>query len=53
VVYRERTATRYARTLTLPAEVDQAGAGAKLEHGVLTLTLPKRGASRAAQISVN
>jgi HSP20 family protein len=53
VVYRERAATRYARTITLPAEVDQAEAGAKLENGVLTLTLPKRSARSAAQISVN
>jgi HSP20 family molecular chaperone IbpA len=32
--------------------VDQAESGAKLEHGVLTLTLPKRSARSAAQITV-
>ena len=53
VVYRERATTSYARTFTLPVEVDQSEAGAKLEHGVLTLTLPKRGARSAAQIAVN
>ena len=53
VVYRERAATRYARSFSLRAEVDQAEAVAKLEHGVLTLTLPKRSARSAAQISVN
>ncbi len=53
VVYRERAASSYARTLSLPMEVDQAEAQAKLEHGVLVLTLPKRGARSAAQISVN
>ena len=53
VIYRERTATSYARTFTLPVEVDQAEAGARLEQGVLTLTLPKRGARSAAQITVN
>lgn len=53
VVYRERSVSSYARTFTLPLEVDQAEAGARLEHGVLTLTLPKRGARTAAQISVN
>lgn len=53
VVYREREASRYARSFTLRAEVDQAEAVAKLEHGVLTLTLPKRSARSAAQISVN
>jgi HSP20 family protein len=53
VVYRERALSSYARTFTLPAEVDQSEAGAKLEHGVLTLTLPKRGARSAAQLTVN
>ena len=53
VIYRERSLQSYARTFTLPAEVDQAEAGAKLELGVLTLTLPKRGARAAAQITNN
>jgi HSP20 family protein len=53
VVYRERSASSYARTFTLPQEVDQAEAGARLENGVLTLTLPKRGARSASQITVN
>ena len=53
LVYRERAATRYARTFTLPAEVDQAEAAARLDQGVLTLTLPKRSARSAAQIPVN
>lgn len=53
LVYRERATTSYARTFTLPVEVDQVEAGAKLEHGVLTLTLPKRSARSAAQIAVN
>jgi HSP20 family protein len=52
VVYRERSVASYARSFTLPAEVDQTEAGAKLENGVLTLTLPKRGARSAAQITV-
>ena len=53
VLYRERSSTSYARTFTLPVEVDQAEAAAKLDHGVLMLTLPKRGARAAARISVN
>jgi HSP20 family protein len=53
VVYRERSVSSYARTFTLPLEVDQTEAGARLEHGVLTLTLPKRGARNAAQITVS
>lgn len=53
VVYRERSATSYARTFTLPLEVDQAESVAKLDQGVLTLTLPKRGVRGAAQVAVN
>ena len=53
VVYRERSVSSYARTFALPAEIDQAESGARLEHGVLTLTLPKRGARNAAQITVS
>ncbi len=53
IVYRERTASSYARTFTLPVEVDQAEASASLEHGVLTLTLPKRSARSATQIRIS
>ena len=53
LLYRERAASRYSRTFTLPVEVDQGEAAARLEHGVLTLTLPKRSARSAAQIPVN
>jgi HSP20 family protein len=53
IVYRERSATSYSRRFSLPLEVDQADAVAKLEHGVLTLILPKRVARSAAQITIN
>lgn len=52
VVWRERAMSSYARTFSLPVEVDQADSSAKLENGVLTLTLPKRGTPRTAQIKV-
>lgn len=52
VVYRERSMASYARSFTLPAEVDSAAANAKLEHGVLMLELPKRGAPAASQIKI-
>ncbi|HZF78778.1 MAG TPA: Hsp20/alpha crystallin family protein [Rubrivivax sp.] len=53
IVHRERCATRYARSFTLPAEVDHAQSQAKLENGVLTLTLPKRGARAPVHVTVN
>lgn len=52
-LYRERSASRYARTVSLPAEVDQASSQAKFENGVLTLTLPKKVATGATRLSVN
>ena len=53
IVYRERLATSYSRSFTLPLEVDQDQSQAKLENGVLSLTLPKRNARIAAQVKVN
>ena len=49
---RERSSARFARSLTLPVEVDQAGAQARLENGVLTLTLPKRAAA-VSRLTIN
>jgi HSP20 family protein len=42
VLMTERFAASYARTFELPAEVNEAGAEARYENGVLTLTLAKR-----------
>jgi HSP20 family protein len=52
VLYRERSTGRYARTVSLPAEVDQAASTAKFENGVLTLTLAKKVPSGATQIRI-
>lgn len=55
LIYRERSnaSARYARQFVLPQEVDSAQAHAQFEHGVLTLTLPKRAANVASQITIN
>ena len=53
MLYRERGLPRYARTVCLPAEVDQAASQAKVENGVLTLTLAKKVPTGAMQISVS
>jgi len=53
VVYRERSMSSFARSFSVAAEVDQAESSAKLENGVLTLTLAKRGAPASARIAVN
>ena len=53
VVYRERSMSSWSRSFSLPSEVNSAEAGAKLENGVLTLTLPKRASNSTAQVTVN
>lgn len=40
-VMRERAFSRFARTLSLPANVVAEGAKAKMEDGVLTINIPK------------
>jgi len=52
VLYRERSNVRYARTVSLPAEVDQTASQAKFENGVLTLTLAKKVPAGATQLNV-
>jgi HSP20 family protein len=52
-LYRERGTARYARTVSLPAEVDQGASQAKFENGVLTLTLAKKVASGATQLAIS
>jgi HSP20 family protein len=52
-LYRERAAVRYARTVSLPQEVDSDASEARLEHGVLTLHLAKRKLDGARRLTVN
>ena len=52
-LYRERSTARYARTVSLPTEVDQASSQARFENGVLTLTLVKKVRTGATQISIS
>ena len=52
VILRERAVASYARSFTLQSEIDQASSQAKLDNGVLTLTLTKRHAA-STQLTVN
>jgi HSP20 family protein len=52
VILRERATASYARSFTLQSEIDQSASQARLENGVLTLTLTKRSASET-QLTVN
>jgi HSP20 family protein len=51
-LYRERPAPVFSRTVSLPAEVDQAASEAKFENGVLTLVLAKRVKAGATQLRI-
>lgn len=53
VVYRERSVSSYARSFTVPQDIDQTESLAKLDNGVLTLTLTKRRATTASHLTVN
>ena len=52
VILRERAFASYARSFTLQSEIDQSASQARLENGVLTLTLTKRSANET-QLTVN
>jgi len=49
---RERRSPRLARRVRLPVDVDAEGTQARVENGVLTLTLPKRQPSGARAIEI-
>ncbi|MBC7499628.1 MAG: Hsp20/alpha crystallin family protein [Herminiimonas sp.] len=52
VVHSERIVRKFARAFTLSKEVDDERAEAKLENGILTLTLPKKVEPQPKQIVV-
>ncbi len=49
---RERRTGRYVRTFSLPEDVDQEKIDAKMEHGVLTVSLPKREETKPKKIDI-
>lgn len=51
-LHTERYVKRYLRSFTLPVELDDAGAAARMEHGVLLLRLPKKQAAQPKQIQI-
>jgi len=51
-LYRERSQPAYARTVSLPSEVDATATSAKLDNGVLTLTLAKKVPTGATQVQI-
>jgi HSP20 family protein len=52
ILYSERSASKFVRSFMLPVEVDDGSAEARMENGVLTLTLPKKQGSEAKRITI-
>lgn len=52
VVYSERSARKFLRSFMLPTEVDDAAAQARLEDGILHLTLPKKQGAEARRLTI-
>lgn len=52
ILYTERSASKFMRSFMLPAEVDEASAQARMENGILTLTLPKKEGNGATRIQI-
>jgi HSP20 family protein len=52
LLYTERSASKFMRSFMLPVEVDEASAAARMENGVLTLTLPKKQGNAAKRIAI-
>ena len=53
MIYSERTQGAVSRSFSLSQDVDAAGAEAKYENGVLTLTLPKKASTQVRQLAVH
>ena len=52
VIYRERSASSFARSFTLPEPIDQEASSAKLDNGVLTIELTKKRNGGARRLTV-
>lgn len=52
VIYSERSTRCFARSFTLPVEVDDAGAQAQFENGILILNLPKKESAHAKTLEI-
>ena len=53
VIYRERAASSFARSFTLPEAIDQGASKAKYDNGVLTIELAKKRNGSAKSLTIN
>jgi HSP20 family protein len=52
VLHAERVYGKVSRSFTLPQDIDEAKAEAKIKDGVLELTLPKKAAAQRKQVTI-
>lgn len=48
----EREAGKFSRVIGLPGDINPGGVEAKMQHGLLTITIPKSEAAKPRQITV-
>ncbi|MFM0136339.1 Hsp20/alpha crystallin family protein [Caballeronia grimmiae] len=53
VIRRERYSGEISRTFSLGSEIDEAGASAQYQNGILTLTLPKKAPADQKRLQIN
>ncbi|WP_277184185.1 Hsp20/alpha crystallin family protein [Caballeronia sp. BR00000012568055] len=53
LIRRERYAGEVSRTFSLGSEIDEAGASAQYQDGILTLTLPKKAPADQKRLQIN
>lgn len=53
VIRRERYSGEISRTFSLGNEIDEAGASAQYQNGILTLTLPKKAPADQKRLQIN
>jgi HSP20 family protein len=53
VIRRERYVGEVSRTFSLGSEIDDAGASARYQDGILTLTLPKKAPADQKHLQIN
>ena len=50
---KERVATHFSRSFTLPDDIDSEGVNAKFQNGLLTITIPRKAESKARRIAIS
>ncbi|MCR5698536.1 MAG: Hsp20/alpha crystallin family protein [Treponemataceae bacterium] len=49
---KERVATHFSRSFTLPDDIDSEGVNAKFQNGLLTITIPRKAETKSRRIAI-